>query len=259
MERWLCVPILFLLHGAVAAEPVTQADAMALLSEGKRQEALRAFDSILAANPTDPSVALFVASLLSLEDGDWRIARPRVRQLVRLRPASLQAWELLIQMDQAAGDLPERDAAVRSLYTAWRSALDPAARARVSFTRDRIFGARHTLLAQETLDPGGDDIVRFVFLPTDDAMNPVHLIMVRADNETNMRWRDNGTVPSGTIVYHLDSVERLADGRQAVRPYEYYLEPPDYDRVRAKVAEILSGAALPLAGEADRYWTAAAD
>jgi hypothetical protein len=45
-------------------------------------------------------------------------------------------------------------------------AISPRAlptRVRVSFVRDRIVGAKHTVVAQQTLDPGGDDILRFLF------------------------------------------------------------------------------------------------
>jgi hypothetical protein len=56
------------------------------------------------------------------------------------------------------------------------------------------------------------------------------------------------------VVYHLDSIEQLADGQQAVGPYEFYLEPPDYDRLRAKVAAILAGTVPPLSGQADPFW-----
>ncbi len=34
--------------------------------------------------------------------------------------------------------------------------------------RDRIFGPKHTLIAHETLERVGDDIVRFVFEPADE-------------------------------------------------------------------------------------------
>lgn len=255
-RHWLLMPILLLVSGTLLAAdpPVTQEQAMALLHDGKRQEALHAFDAIIASKPPDPSQALFFASLIDLEDGNWQAAKPYVRQLVKLRPASFPAWELMIQVDQASGDLEDRGAAIRSLYESWRSALDPQIRSKIAFARDRIVGAKHTLVAQETLDPGGDDIVRFVFQPQDEEGAVRHLIVVRSDNETNERWREDGTVPYGTIVYHLDTVEQLANGRSAVRPYEYYLEPPDYDRVRAKVVAILAGTAQPLSGQADPFW-----
>jgi hypothetical protein len=254
---WRLALLLFALLVTAAADgPPSEQQAVALLKAGQRQQALKVLDALLASKPADPSGALFLRGSLGLEDNDWRTVRPMVRQLVRLRPASLQAWELMVQVDQAAGDTLDRDGAIRSLYEAWHSALDPAIQSRVSFVRDRIFGATHVLLVRQTLDPGGDDSVRFVFQPVDEAGAIRHVILVQSDSETNMRWRDAGTVPFGTLVYHLDTVAGLANGQQDVRPYEYYLEPPDYDQVRAKVAEILAGTVKPLSGEADPYWTA---
>lgn len=257
-RRWTLLPILLLLSGVSFADdsPVSQDQAMALLREGKREEALRAFNAIIASNPADPSGALFVASVIDMEDGNWRLARPLARQLVKIRPASFQAWEMMIQLDQAAGNLEDRDAAIQSLYDAWHSAFDPQTQARVSFVRDRIVGAKHTLIGQQMLETGGDNILRFEFQPAGEPKAARHLIVVRADDATNERWRQDGTVPDGTVVYHLDTVEQLANDQQVVRPYEYYLEPPDYDRVRAKVVAILAGTVQPLAGQADPFWAA---
>lgn len=227
---------------------------MALLHAGKRQEALHAFDAIIAANPPDPSQALYAAGLIDLQDGDWRTAKPYVERLVKLRPGSFQAWELMVQIEQAAGDPEDRDLAIQSLYDAWHNTPDPRIRSQVSFVRDHIVGPKHTLIAQQTLETGGDAILRFLFQPADEAGKPRHLIVVRSDDATNERWRENGTVPYGTVVYHLDTVETLGNGRSVVRPYKYYLEPPDYDEVRAMVVTILAGTAKPLSGAADPFW-----
>ena len=227
---------------------------MALLREGKRQDALHAFETIIASRSSDPSGALYVASLIEMEDGDWRAARPYVQRLVKLRPSSFPAWELMIQVNQEAGDLEARDAAITALYASWRSALDPKVRSKVSFMRERLRGAKHTLLAQETLEPGGDDILRFLFQPAEEEGKVRHMIVVRSDSETNERWREDGTVPYGTVVYHLDTIEQLTNGRTATRPYEFYVGAPDYERIRAKVVGILAGTVQPLSGEADPFW-----
>jgi hypothetical protein len=251
------MPILVLLSSApVAADPpLSQDQAMALLRDGKRAEALQALDAIIAAKPPDPSSALFAASFIDIEDGNGRAAKPYAQQLVKLRPSSFQAWELMIQADQAAGALEDRDAAIQSLYDSWNSAMDPQTRARVSFVRDRVAGPLHTVVAQQTLELGGEEMLRFLFQPADEQGKAHHLIVVRSDNATNERWREDGTVPYGTVVYHLDTVEQLAGGRASIRPYEYYLTPPDYEQVRAKVVGILAGTIQPLTGEADPYWT----
>lgn len=247
--------MLLLAGNALAADPpVTQDEAVALLHAGKRKEALEAFDAIIAAKPPDPSGALFSASLIDLEDGNWRAAQPLIKQLVKLRPSSFPSWEVMIQVDQAAGDLADRDASIQSLYEAWHTALDPQTQARVLFARDRIIGPKHMLIGQETLDPGGDDIIRFLFVPMDQEGTGQHLILVRSDSDTNERWRQDGTVSSGTLVYHLDTVKQLANGQQEVRPYAFYLEAPDYDKVRPTVVGILNGTVQPLTGQADPFW-----
>ena len=261
-RRSRLIAILLLLGGSTLAadlpitrDPaITRDQAMTLLREGKRQDALHAFEAIIGAKSSDPSGALYAASLIHIEDGDWRAAKPYVQQLVELRPSSFPAWELMIQVNQAVGDIPARDAAIQSLYTTWRSSLDPKIRSKVSFMRDRIAGAKHTVLGQETLEPGGDDILRFLFQPADEEGKVRHMIVVRSDNETNQRWREDGTVPYGTVVYHLDTIEQLANGRAMTRPYEFFVEAPNYDRVRAKVVEILAGTAQPLSGSADPFW-----
>jgi tetratricopeptide (TPR) repeat protein len=253
--RCILVILLLVAGTSLAADlPMTTDQALALLRNGKREEARHALQSILATHPHDPSNALLVLGFMTMEDGQWREARPLIEQLIKLRPASYPGWELMIQVDQASGALGDRDAAIQSLYTTWRSALDPAIRSQVAFTRDRIFGPKHTLVAREALDPGGDDIIRFTFEPTDEAGQQRHLIVVRSDGETNERWREDGTVSYGTIVYHLDTLERLSNGRLQARPYEFYLRPPDYDQVRAKVVGILDGSVQPLSGSADPFW-----
>jgi tetratricopeptide (TPR) repeat protein len=228
---------------------------MALLQAGKRADALQAFERIIASHPQDPAIPLFEASTIALDLNKWQEAKPYVHRLVRLRPGSMQVWELLVQVDQAEGNKTDQQDAIDRMYSAWRSALDPATQQRVAFTRDRIFGPKHTVLVEQTLDPGGDESVRWVFPPTDQLEHPAHYLIVRSDEETNEQWREAGTVSYGTVVYHLDAVHILPNGQARSVPYEFYLNEPDYDRVRKTVAAILSGEAKPLSGEADPFWT----
>ncbi len=240
---------------AIAADPpLTTDQAIVLLQSGKRDQARQALQTIVATRPRDPSEALRVLGLMDLEDGQWRDARPLIEQLMKLRPGSFAGWELMIQADQAAGNREDRDVDIQSLYTAWKTALDPAIRARIAFDRDRVFGPKHTLIAKETLEPTGDDILQFLFEPADEPSQQRHLIVVRSDGETNDRWREDGTIAGSAVVYHLDTLEQLPNGRLRARPYEFYMQPPDYDQVRAKVAEILDGTAQPLTGSADPFW-----
>ncbi|WP_158924664.1 M48 family metallopeptidase [Acidisphaera sp. S103] len=255
-RHWLLIAALLLPPGLARAAdpPMTQDQAMALLHDGKRQEALHALDAIIAANPPDPTQALFAASQIDLQDGDWRSAKPFVKRLIKLRPASFQIWEMMVQVDQAAGDTEDCDLDIQSLHAAWQSATDPQIRSQIAFVRDHVTGPKHTLVAQQTFETGGDDSLRFLFQPLDEAGQARHLIVVQSDSATNERWRENGTIPYGTVVYHLDTTEQRADGQSVVRPYKYFLEPPGYDQVRAMVVAILAGTIKPLTGDPDPFW-----
>jgi tetratricopeptide (TPR) repeat protein len=240
-------------------EAAAQGAAMALLQAGKRADALEAFERIIAQHPQDPTIPLFEASAIALDLNKWQEAKPYVRRLVKLRPGSMQAWEMLVQVEQAEGDKTGQRDAMDRMYSAWRSALDPVTRQRAVFTRDRIFGPKRTVIVQQTLEPGGDNIVRWFLAPIDQLDHPAHYLIVRSDDETNERWRESGTASYGTVVYHLDAVQILPNGQARSVPYEFYLNEPDYDQVRTKVAAILSGEAKPLSGEADPFWTGEAD
>jgi len=243
---------------ARAADQVpTLQDALALAKEGKRPEALRALEAIIASHPPDPAIALYQAATLYLDEGNWRDARRHARALVRLRPGSMDAWELMVQVDQVAGDKSDLRRAIYEVETAWRSAVDPAVRSRISFIRDRIVGPHRTVVVRQTLEPGGDEIVRFVAIPTDPGEAARHFMIVQSDGATNERWRDNGAVSSTTIVFHLDTVEAMAGDRQIRKPYEFYVDEPDYDRVRKTIVAILDGSAKPMAGTPDPFWTSA--
>ncbi len=253
-----CLASAALLHADPARAgdpPVAESQAVALFNSGHHQQALRAFDQILAGKPADPAEALFYASTIRLENADWQTARPMVERLMTLRPALFAGWELMVQIDQAAGDKAGRDDAITQIYSIWQTTTNPEVRARTAFLRDRIVGAKHALLAYQRLDSDGDDIIRFVFQPVPPPDGPRHLIVVRADRSTNEQWWQSNQVPEGTVVYHLDTLEQLPEGKEAVRTYQFYVEPPHYDDVRAKVAGILDGSVRPLSGEPDPFWT----
>lgn len=233
----------------------TMDQATALMRAGKQPEALHAFEAILAAHPADPTQALFAAASLALNLNNWREAKPYAQQMVKLYPGSMEAWELMVQVDEASGAEDDEKLAMDSMYSAWRSALDPAIHQRVSFTRDRIFGPKRAVVATQTLEPGGEDILLWVFQPLTSVGHPSHYLIVHSDGETNQQWRDAGTITYSQAVYHLDDVIRQPDGSQVMVPYKFFIGAPDYETVRKVVVDILNGQAQPQVGAADPYWT----
>ena len=240
---------------AIADDAPTLAQAMALQKAGKQAEALQAYETIVASHPADPSDALYGAASTALNLNEWQEAKPYARQLVQLRPGNMMAWELMVQVDQAAGASDDQTLAMDSLYSAWRSALDPATQQRLSFTRDRIFGPKRTLVVSQTLEPAGENITLWVFQPTTTAGQPTHYLFVHSDDQTNQQWRDTGTITYSQVVYHLDDVTRHQDGTETFVPYKFFIEKPDYETVRKVVVDILNGQAKPQIGEPDPYWT----
>jgi tetratricopeptide (TPR) repeat protein len=249
LRAWL-LPALLPVTAALADTP----DPLALLQAGKRQDALAAAESVIATNPDDPTKALYLSALINLEDGNWQAALPRAEALLKLRPGTFLALEIAVQAYAAAGDTAKRDAAIGSLFRVWRASADPSVHARRVFARDRIIGPKRKLVVLQTLQTGGGDIVRYIFQDAGSAAQQDRAIMLRADSETTQRWRDDGTVPDDATVFHLDSAENPPGGDQTIRTYAFYIGEPDYDRVRAKVVEILAGKALPLTGAPDPYW-----
>jgi tetratricopeptide (TPR) repeat protein len=231
--------------------------AMALLKDGKKTEALQAFEAIIAAHPPQPAPALYEAATIALGLNQWREAKPYAQELVKRIPGSMQAWELMVQGDQASGDGDDQKLAMDSLYSAWRGAPDPSIKARVSFIRDRIFGSHHTLIVSQTLEPVGEDVLRYVFQPVESAGHPSHYLVLHSDDQTNQQWRDNGTITFSQAVYHLDGVRRLPDGTEASAPYKFFIDEPNYETVRALVIDILNGQAKPQIGDPDPFWTTA--
>jgi tetratricopeptide (TPR) repeat protein len=229
--------------------------AMALLKDGKKAEALQAFEAIVASHPPEPSPALYEAAAIALDSNKWQEAKPYAQQLVKLNPGSMLAWELMVQVDQASGATEDEKLATDSLYSAWRSALDPSVKARLSFTRDRIFGPKRTLIVNQTLEPIGEDILRYVFQPIDSVGHPSHYLILHSDSQTNEQWRDAGTITDSQAVYHLDEIKRQPDGTEAAVPYKFFIGEPDYETVRKVVVDILNGQAKPQIGDPDPYWT----
>lgn len=257
---WLCVALLLvgaLAAPALAADPVPTMDqALGLLRDGKRQEALRAVDAIIAAKPADPTRALFVSALINLEDGNGAAAKPRADALAALRPGSFSVRELQVQADALTGDTSGRDQAISALEAIWQAGSDPDAKQRNGFIRDRIFAAIHALVVVQSLTVGDEDSVVLEFQPVDEAPTPRHMIVVRTDSMTNDQWRDAGTIADDAVIYHLDTLAQPPDGPAEWRTYAFYPTLPAYEAIRATVQDILAGSVQPMNGAADPYWTA---
>ncbi len=215
---------------------------------GQAQAALDLAITHLAATPNDPPMLLTVARLHQ-QAGQIDQALAVGRRLAERAPGAYVVHELMVQLYQAAGDLPKRDAALAELLTVQKNAIDPEVRLRPFIIRDRIEAPKRSILVQEMFATGGTDQLLFVFVLVSEAQKPENYLVVRVDPGLTETWRNAGILGSDRQVFSLASIYRK--GKASARTvYEVYPDPPDYDRVRAKVLEILEGRAKPYSGVA---------
>ncbi|GEM_PF-6406995 len=247
----IALAIILLVTGAPATAKTAVPDprlqqVMDLNKAGKRQAALELATGFLAATPNDLPMLLTTARL---HQDARHIDQALVlgQRLTELAPGSHLVWELMVQLYQAAGDLPKRDAALTELLAVQRNAMDPELRLRPFILRDRIEVPHRSIIVQEMFETGSPDQIKYAFILASEAQKPENYLVVRVDPTLTEAWRNAGILGPDKQVFSLASIYRK--GRALVRAvYEVYPGRPDYDRVRAKAIEVLAGRAKPLSG-----------
>jgi len=219
-----------------------------MFNRGDHGGALRLVENVLAHSPDDNN-ALFESASFNFHMNNYDAARGRLEQLVKGAGNFYAAWELMVQVTQAQGDLTRRDEAIERLKIAISTALDPAIRTRGDFIRDRIPTTRGDVLAIDYFARGGGDFTRYQFYLGDPRMFPEKGLLLRTDQETTEEWSQTALLPPDKQLFHLDMVDSRPEGGDRVAIYKYYVGEPTYDTVRADVMRILRGEMQPLSGE----------
>jgi len=243
--------LLSLAQPAAAAADRDLADferATASFNKGDAAGALAQVEDILVRSPENQN-ALYFSAMVNFDLGNLEAARGRLERVVRLVGNYFAAWELMVQVTQAQGDLARRDEAIDRLKIAAATALDPEIRRKADFIRERIRVGDKELLAIDYFQRGGSDFVRYQFALGDPRMDPEHGLLLRTDTVTTQNWTDTALLPPDQQLFHLDLVDPKPEGGDRVAVYQYYVGLPDYDKVHADVMKILLGEARPLSGE----------
>lgn len=230
------------------APPPAGDEVLTLYRDGKKDQALEIAQEVLKSTPNDMS-ALYIAARVLQEQGRIGDAIPIAQALNRHHPGLAPGWEIATQLYQAAGKLADRDTALRQLINTQAASLDRATRQRRFVIRDRIVAHGRVVLTQEHFDTGAPDAVRYLFIPENEPNQPRNYLILMTDGATTDTWRENGFLPPGKRLFHLDSVYQTPTGGQAVAMYATWTDPPDYDSLREKVLEVMSGTAKPLSGK----------
>jgi tetratricopeptide (TPR) repeat protein len=223
--------------------------AVAAFRNGDATGALTLIEGVLARSPQDET-ALYYSALINFRMGNPDAARGRLERVVKLSGSYFAAWELMVQVTQAQGDLARRNEAIARVRIAISTAIDPAIRMKGSFIRDRIPVGDAGISAVDYFTRGGSDFTRYAFAPGDPRMDTDHGLMLRTDQTTTENWSDTALLAQDKQLFHLDLVYPKPEGGDNVAVYQYYVGEPDYDTVRAEVMKILRGEVQPLSGEA---------
>lgn len=251
----LIVAVAILICFSFAAGAQTDPDqaqserAIAVFNKGNTAGALAMVESVLAHSPNHEN-ALFYSAMCNFHLGNVEAARGRLERLVKVSGNFFAAWELMVQVTQAQGDLARRDEAIARLKIAITTAIDPAIRDRSDFVRDRIPVGDDGVSGVDYFARSGSDFTRYQFNLGDPRLDPDHGIMLRTDQATTENWSETALLPPDTQLFHLDLVYPRPQGGDDVAIYQYYVGEPDYDTVRAEVLKILRGEVQPLSGDA---------
>jgi tetratricopeptide (TPR) repeat protein len=251
----ICLILLafFLVGLPPVARAQTDADApelqraVALAGKGDLAGALAASEGVLTHAPNS-QVALYESARVNFALNNVDAARGRLERMVKLSGNNFSAWELMVQVTQVQGDLARRDQAIDRLKSAIETAIDPDVRSQADFIRDRILIGDNSLMAAEYFQRGGSDFTRYQFSFGDPRLNPDKGLLLRTDEATTQNWADTALLAQDKQLFHLDMVDLKPEGGDSVAIYEYYVGEPSYDKVRAKVLQILRGQAQPLSG-----------
>lgn len=222
--------------------------AAAAFDKGDATGARAELDRILAREPGNVN-ALFQSARVDFLLGHAEPARTRLEQVVKRAGNFASAWELMAQIAQEQGDLERRDEAIERLKLAIGSAIDPAIRRMGGFVREVIRVGDRRMGVLDLFVHGGTDFTRYQFSMIGSGPASGAFLVLRTDSVTTETWAANSMLPPDTLLFHLDMVDKAADGPERVAVYEYYVSEPNYDVVRATALKALRGEMQPLSGQ----------
>lgn len=224
------------------------ARAIRTFDKGDPVAGLALVEGVLARSPENLD-ALYRSAQINFQLNNIDAARGRLDRLVKLSGNYFAAWELMVQVRQAQGDLAGRNEAIKRLKITITTAIDPSIREKADFIRDVFRTSAGDVMAADYFERGGSDFTRYQFTLGDPRVHPDKGLLLRTDADTTETWSNTALLPQDKQLFHLDLVDPTPEGGESVAIYEYYVGEPDYDTVRAKVMQILRGEVKPLSGQ----------
>jgi tetratricopeptide (TPR) repeat protein len=218
-----------------------------ILDGGDPAGALALLEPILAKAPGDPN-ALYLSARALLLLGRLTEARARAEKVISEVGSYFVAWETLIQITQAQGDLKRRDEAIEELKISVSTAVDPDIRAKGAYVREFLPVKGQALVTWHYFTRVGSDFSRYEIAWQDPEKSGGAKLLLATDSESTEQWSQTALLPPDAQLFHLDMVDIPRPGEQKVAIYAYFVGEPDYDTFHAKVMQVLHGELKPQTG-----------
>lgn len=213
-----------------------------LLKSKKFTEALAAYKEALAKDPKNPAL-LYNAGLAGHMSGNPKDAVLFWSQLKEIEPTDWQLRTKLIQAFDAAGQKKERDAERAGFIKLRRDTRDKSLKRLKFYCRDQFSVGTTKLMVFEYFELDGDRPIRLSFDVLDrEEKATTGRYTLGAYKEINAVAQESKHIKPEQRLFHLDAYRQNG---QAHEFFEFFVDEPDYDAVKAMVKEILEGKRKP--------------
>jgi tetratricopeptide (TPR) repeat protein len=213
------------------------------MEQRKFTEALAQFRQALTLTPDDPAI-LFNAGLAAFSIKEYQAAAEYWQKLKAVDPEDGQTRTKLVQVYQALGDIPQRDAERKTLIEMRKQDSGSELAQRENYCREQFEVAGRRVLVLEYFELKGSRAVRYTFIVLKDTedVEDYHISLGSYD-QTNRFWaeRNSKQAQKGERLFHLDKY--YDRGHET---FGFYTPEPTYDEIRRVVIKVLEGKIKPI-------------
>ena len=210
--------------------------ANALYEQNKIAEALVHYKKALLILPDNASL-LFNTGTAAYLTKDYTYAAELWKKLKTLEPLDWHGRAKLVQVYQALGKLPERDAERAELFALWKKGTPPELKEQVYYCREQFEVKGLQVMVYEHFELKGERAVRYEFIILNQTgQGEGFPISLGSYDFTNAVWRQNRNPKpkDGERLFHLDGYYKWGHAT-----FDMFFPEPSYDVTRAHVVKIL--------------------
>ncbi len=229
---------------SLAAQPENTPEFRAnLVAMKKYAEAFAAFQEASAKDPKN-LVLLYNTGLTAYLSGKAKEAVTYWSKLKGLEPDRWRVRSKLVQAHDAAGQTKERDAERDALFKLRKETKNDELRKLRYYVRDQFSVGDVKLMVFEYFELEGDEPIRFSFDVIEAEGQKVKTrYTLGSYTITNAIAREQKQIKAGQRLFHLDGYKQRGSVHES---YNFFVDEPAYDIVKAAVKEILQGKRKPL-------------